>query len=274
MHRTGSMFRMNKPMPWYHSVAVKSYLVAFVATHIPLLGLIAVIVLWPGLLSPWGVFLAALVFTLAATALVVGVLWRMFKPLRAAADGLKGFMTQGSSFKATPATADEIGRLTGILVQALAHLDRSRGALLHSSSITVGHASAEVLHASLDNRQWLVLLEIDQWAALDGRGGLDAMLHWHRALDRAVDKLLQAGELALPWGRGRFLLMLAGSNADVVERLDTVCRGVAADDGQVSTATAAVDVPGPDAQSRAAALQRLEHKLFALRLQGSQAAVA
>jgi len=38
------MFCMNKPMPWYHSVAVKSYLVAFVATHIPLLGLIAVIV--------------------------------------------------------------------------------------------------------------------------------------------------------------------------------------------------------------------------------------
>lgn len=268
------MFCMNKPMPWYHSVAVKSYLVAFVATHIPLLGLIAVIVLWPDLLSPWGVFVAALVFTLLATALVVSVLWRMFRPLRAAADGLKGFMTQGSTYKASGASSDEVGRLTGILVQALAHLDRSRGALLHSSSITVGHASAEMVRTGVDSRNWLVLLEIDQWAALDGRGGVDAMLRLHRALDHAVGKMLQAGEMALPWGRGRFLLVLNGSNADVMERLDVVCRNIATDDGQACTATAAVDTPGLDAQSRAAALQRLEHKLFSLRLQGLQGAVA
>lgn len=274
MPRAGSMFRMNKPMPWYHSVAIKSYLIAFVATHIPLLGLIAIIVLRPELLSPWGVFLAALVFTLAATAVVVGVLWRMFRPLRAAADGLKGFMTEGSTYKASAGSSDEVGRLTGILVQALAHLDRSRGALLHSSSITVGHASAEVLHTGAGNRQWLALLEIDQWAALDGWGGLENMLRLHRGLDRSVDGLLQAGELALPWGRGRFLLMLTGSNADVMERLDALCRRITMEDGETCTATAAVDTPGPDAQSRAAALQRLEHKLFSLRLQGSQAVAA
>jgi len=266
---------MNTPMRWYHSVALKSSLVAFVATHIPLLGLIALILFWPDLLSPWGVFLAALVLTLAATGLVVGVLWRMFRPLRQAADGLKGFMTGGgATLRTGPGTQDEIGRLVAVLVRALAHLDRSRGALLHSSSVAVGRALAEGTWAGLDGRQWLVLLEIDRPDALDGTARMDALLKIHQGMDRVMAQLLQAGEIALPWGRGRFLALLNGSNADTIERLHAVCKSIEIDGSPACTATAVVEPEVADAQARAAALQRLEHKLFARRGQGLVGTVA
>ena len=90
------------------------------------MGLIAVVVLRSDWLAPWSVLIAALLFTLAATALVVGVLWRMFWPLRQAADGLRGFMTHGTLPRASAGSSDEVGRLVGILVRSLAHLDRSR----------------------------------------------------------------------------------------------------------------------------------------------------
>jgi len=261
-------------MRWYDSVAVKSSLVAFVATHIPLLGLIALILFWPGLLSPWGVFVVALILTLVATAFVVTVLWRMFRPLRQAADGLKGFMTSGTLFRGPVSGSDEIGRLVGVLVRSLAHLDRSRGALLHSSSITLGEALSERGWAGADGRQWLVLVEADRQGILDGRMTLEGMLELHNAVERALDKLLQAGELAVPWGRGRFLCLLGGSNADVVERMDVFCRHIDIDGHDSVTATAAIEPEGVDAQARAASLQRLEHKLFGLRSQGQAAAVA
>lgn len=264
---------MKKPLRWYNSIAVKSCPIAFVATHIPL---IAVIVLQPGWLSPLGVFLTALAFTLAATALVIAMLWRMFQPLRAAADGLNGFMSRGLAFSGTPASSDEIGRLLGVLVQSLAHLDRGRSPLLYSGAMALDQASAEAGPGDSGpsgSRQWFALLEIDQWQTLDREGRFEEMLHILESAQQAVEERLAAGEYTVPWGRGRLLASLAGSGADASERLSGVCGNILAG-GAIYTATAVMEPQMNETRARAAALQRLEQKLFAARMDGLQAAVA
>jgi hypothetical protein len=98
------------PLPWYRSVAVKSCLVAFVATHIPLLALIVMIVLFPQALSPWGVFGVALVFTLLATLLATLL-------------------------------------VITVLVRSLAHLERARTPLLNAGAQAVLQQQAQTAPA-------------------------------------------------------------------------------------------------------------------------------
>ena len=264
---------MNEPMRWYNSIAVKCCLVAFVATHIPLLGLIAVVVLRPDWLTPLSVLLAALVFTLTATAVLIAVLWRMFQPLREAADGLLGFMTRGMVLQAAPGSSDEIGRLVQVLVRSLAHLDRSRSPLLQGSAFTLSQALPDdpAPRGKRDGR-WLALLEVDQWDWLERAADIGEMARVHAETEASLDALLQPEEAALPWGRGRFLLVLAGSGADAHERLAPVCRQLPVRGDRAYTATAAVEPQDVTSKVWAAALQRLDHKLFSLRLEGRQAA--
>lgn len=261
-------------LPWWRSVAVKSCLIAFVATHIPLLGLIALIVLRPDWLSPWGVFWAALVFTLVATAFVIAVLWRMFRPLREAADGLQGFMTQGRLFLASPAGGDEIGRMVQVLVRALAHLDRSRAPLLEAGALQVAQQRPEP-GKPVGKRGWMVLVEVDQWQALDREGHVDELVNVQRGLANGLQEALQPGEVLLPWGRGRFLAILDGTGSEVMQRLEAMCRALPVPRTErLYTASAAIEPKESGPRSWAAGLQRLENKLFALRLQGVQAQVA
>ncbi|MCB2069686.1 MAG: hypothetical protein KDF67_08655, partial [Ottowia sp.] len=96
--------------------------------------MLALVTLHPAWLTPVGVLLAALVATLLATAVLITVLWRLFRPLRQAADGLLGFMTRGAPVQMGVGAQDEIGRLVGLLVQSLAHLDRGKAPLLRSGA--------------------------------------------------------------------------------------------------------------------------------------------
>jgi hypothetical protein len=268
------MPRMNSsPVRWYHSVAVKSCAIAFVATHIPLLGLIAFLVARPDALSPLNVFLLALAFTLLATAFVVGVLWNMFQPLRQAADGLNDYMTRGQVMRLSAAGEDEVARLVQVLVRALAHLDRGRTALLQGTAATVNDLAREAGVQEANNRRWYALIEVDQWELLDRESSVEHMLQVHEALGEALDQLLWPGEMVLPWGRGRFLAILGGAGADVIDRLRPVCKRIPMEHGEY-TATAAIDAHSLSTRASPAALQRLDHKLFYLRTEGRQAVVA
>lgn len=260
---------MNAPMPWYRSVAVKSCLIAFVATHIPLLGLIAMIVLYPQWLSPWGVFGVALVFTLIATAIVIAVLWQMFRPLRQAADGLKVFMTEGRLFAPSGGGRDEVGRLVQTLVRSLAHLERGRAPLLDAGAFAL--ASRGDIDG-LPPRAWLALVEVDQWESLDREGRPKDLVAVQKGLSAALEGVLSGEEMLLSWGRGRCLAMMFGSGSDVLVRLERACAALPAQVGGASYSASAVVEPresGP--RSWAAGLQRLEQKLFT---QGLQAHVA
>ncbi len=258
---------------WRQSFAVKSFAIAFVATHIPLIGLIALLVLRPGQLAPAGVLAAALVATIVAAVLVIVMLWRLLRPLRQAADGLRDFMLRGQPLRLDAASGDEVGRLVRVLVQALAHLDRARAPLLHAGALALERKASHM--PTPEGAQIMALLEVDQWKTLDENARLDQMQDVQSAMNRALTALLRHNEQMLPWGRGRFLLVLDGAGADAVERLQPLCEGAGlqAPTGPL-TCSAAMEPRALHAAAWPATLQRLEHKLFALRLEGRTAHVA
>ncbi|OYQ42871.1 hypothetical protein CHU94_01525 [Rhodoferax sp. TH121] len=262
-------------MRWTQSIAVKSFAVAFVATHIPLLTLVAVVTLRPDWLTPWRVLSAALVATLLATALVIYVLWRMFAPLREAADGLEAFMAKGASLRLAPGSSDEVGRLVRVLTAALAHWDRSRAALLHSGAQVLQRRSAQAQEMGGERLRTVVLLELDQWPALDAEGDLERMEQVQTALLERLAAATVSGEIVLPWGRGRFLLALASLQAEAVGRVQALCQpfGVAGD-AQTYHCSAVLETRSGTAVGWASALQRLEQKLYTLRQQGGVMQVA
>ncbi|AEG94745.1 hypothetical protein [Ramlibacter tataouinensis] len=258
---------------WYDSVAVKSFVMAFLSTHIPLLGLIALIVLFPDALTPWGVFTAALALTLVATVLVLASLWRLFEPLRRAADGLQRFMTEGRLFEASGAGQDEVGRLLRVLVRALAHLDRSRAPLLDAGAFALSRQQG--VEGAMGPGGWMALLEIDQWQELDRHAHVDELVAVQRGLTQALEAAVGPGESLMSWGRGRALLMLAGSGAEVKARLERLCsqlRLPVAD--RVYTASAVIEQRAGTPRSWPAGLQRLEYKLFSLRMANARSHVA
>jgi len=262
----------NTRLHWSRSVAVKSFAIAFVATHVPLLALIALVVLRPDWLSPVSVLLAALGATLLAAILVIAALWRLFRPLRLAADGLRSFMTRGQPLRLSAGAQDEVGRLVQVLVLALAHLDRQRAPLLQAGALVLQRKS--MVFEPDGAGQSLVLVEIDQWQALDQSANILRMQDVQIAMNRMLATVVHKGEAVLPWGRGRFLLALDVPTTDAFDRLEVVSGGFQVGDlPERFTCSAAVEPRSPDTGVWAATLQRLEHKLFTLRLEGRAAAV-
>lgn len=261
-------------MKWYRSVAVKSFIIAFIATHIPLLVLVAVVTLRPQWLTPWGVLLAALIATLLATVVVIGTLWRLFQPLRLAADGLMGFMTHGRQIRLSIGSQDEIGRMVQLLVQSLAHLERGRAPLLQSGGGSLDRRTRLSESQAGGPLPMMALLELDQWRALDESADLQRMHEVQMALHRRLQDVMIDGELVLPWGRGRFLVVMKGTLLSARDRMETVCQRFFAPSGPTPyTCSAALDARSMGAAGWASALQRLDQRLFALRLQGGVAVV-
>jgi hypothetical protein len=251
-------------MKWYQSIALKCSAVAFIATHVPLLMLLAVVTLQPHWLTPWGVVLIALAATLAATAVLLVTLWRLFRPLRDAADGLLGFMTRGESLRMTPSSQDEISRLIGTLVHALAHLQRSRTPLLLDSA---RHSLEQAKRdARLGTHVVLVLVEIDQWVDAEELGVMRTLAELQVILERRVGESIGPQDLALPWGRGRMLIQMSAPISSALQRLEKLREPLRISSGPKPFSVSAVmETSTEHATGRAAALQRLEHRMFSLR---------
>ena len=259
-------------MKWYRSIAVKSFVIAFLATHIPLLTLIAVVTLRPQWLTAWGVLLSTLAATLIASGFVIWTLWRLFRPLRQAADGLVGFMTHGKPVAMSLGSQDEIGRLVQLLVQSLAHMDRSRAPLLRSGSAAIDRRAQHAHDQGQGDLATMALLEVDQWRALDESADLRRMQEVQEAMDRRLQELMTDGEMLLPWGRGRFLLVMNGTAGQVRERLCASCQRFHVASGPTPyTCSVAVEPRAGGTTGWTSALQRLDQQLFALRLQGDAA---
>lgn len=257
------------PFAWHRSVAVRTFLFAFVGTHVPLLLLVTLLLLHPELISPLYVVLLTVATALLSTGFVVACLWRQFRPLREAADALRDFMLKGDPLRLQPGANDEVGRLVRMLSMAFAHLERSRAPLLQAGGLVLLDRAQRNGDGSQATPRTMALVEADQWQQVEESGDLDGMMELQTALNRALSHDLREGEILLPWGRGRYLLMMDGRGSDAVERLAEVNGGmVLACIKQPLTFTAAVEGRSAHITSWAATLQRLERKLFAMRLDG------
>ena len=264
---------MPRPLRWHGSIAVKAFAIAFVATHIPLLGLIALAVFWPDALTPMQVVGSALAATLLAAVFVVAALWRLFRPLRLAADGLRDFMAQGKVLRLPDAAPDEVGRLTGVLVMALAHLDRSRGSLLHASALSLEQKT--LARGGGGATQTVILFEVDDGGALDDAAMLREMQEVQSAMGRHIATILRTHEIVLPWGRGRYLAVMETEHNEAHQRVQALCMGFHVPSRPTRyTCSAAVQPRDTHVRTWPVTLQRLEHALFTLRMEGRSAQVA
>lgn len=252
---------------WRHSMALKCFLVAFIATHVPLFAVIGVVTLRPDWLTPWGVFGVTLVATLVATALVLAVLWRLFRPLRRAADGLMGFMAHGESFRLEAGSAqDEVARLVRILVLALAHLDRGRAALLKAGTAEIARARVSRGAAQPLAAQNVALVEVGDWDAVETAGNVRYMHDVQDTLLRLTMTSVPQDAIVMPWGRGRVLVILSADAALARKAIDSLPAHFYCSSRPARHAVHVVVEPcsgGPLGWT--AALQRLEHRVFALR---------
>jgi hypothetical protein len=254
----------------WRSVAVRSCVAAFCATHVPLLGLIAVIVIGQPQLSPATVIVLSLVLTLAATAFIVTYLWRLFRPLRLAADGLHSYMAQGRLTAMPAHDRDEIGRFVGVLARALAHWDRARAPMLSGGALMIARSAQDSEGGLADG--WMVLVEADQMDQVDRDGELEELVDIHRGLERGLQEA--GASVVLPWGRGRFLAIVTGAGSDVAQRLESLCLQVPAPrTSRLYTATAVLEARESGSRAWAAGLQRLESKLYEAKAGGMQAVV-
>lgn len=258
---------------WYRSVAVKSVAIAFVCTHVPLLALIALVVVAPGELQPLTVLGLALLSTLLATALVIYALWRLFRPLRQAADGLLKFMTEGQPLRLTAESHDEVSSLIRVLVLALAHLDRARDMMPNAMPKGPLPLPPDPEIGTVGMPDMVALVEIDGWDEVEHAADARLQNEVQDALRRRIDMLALAPRQILPWGRGRYLLFIAGSTRQVKQRLESLSSPlhVASRPGGYRI-IGVVESRSPNESDWSEALRRLDRHLFAMRAEGRTAA--
>jgi hypothetical protein len=100
------------------------------------------------------------------------------------------------------------------------------------------------------------------------------MMEVQTAMARMLNHQMQAGEVMLPWGRGRYLVILNEPPSGMEGRLWPLLRGFRAGPTGTPYSCSVAMEPHGAARSWPASLQRLDHKLFALRSEGRTACVA
>lgn len=254
--------------PWHRSVVTRSLVFAFIGTHVPLLAMIAFLVLWPERLGPWQVFGVTLVATLLATAALLGVLWRMFRPLRQAADGLIGYMIRGDMFRVQARERDEVGRLVQLLVLALGHLDRGRAALLKAGVSEI--ELAQLSHGGEDPLapQLVAMAEVGDWVRIESEAKPRRMQDVQDACLRTIKLAMPPDALVMPWGRGRVLVVLPVDTDQARQALDRIPSEFRTAANATTHALRVVVAPASAGTlGWSSALQRLDRKLFELSLQ-------
>lgn len=213
-------------MKLHQTLAAKIFVISFITTHIPLLTLLGVIVLYPNVISPLVVLLCALGATLVATFVLIFGLHRLFLPLRKAADGLGVYLTTGQPLRYTQNGTDEMSQLLRLLVSSLGHIERSRAGLIARSAIGLQNVIAENAALQKDSPSHLALVDLDQWPLVEARVPLSFLVQASDATQRRIaDILIHEGEMTLPWGRGRNLVLLRGSSDYVKQRLQPLLSG-------------------------------------------------
>jgi signal transduction histidine kinase len=98
--------------------------VAFLGIHLPLIGLVGVLLFKGSHLSPWEAVGIVLVFTLVATALTLLILHRLLVPLRVAQLALKRYIFRREVPNLPRGYSDEAGILLSDLQQAIEQLEK------------------------------------------------------------------------------------------------------------------------------------------------------
>ena len=204
------------------SYAGKILLLAFVATHTPLVALVVYLLLAADLdrAHAGRVLLVALLATLAGAGLAVGGLWALLAPVVAASRALGAYRV-GRAFPALPTDlADEGGRLMADVQATLTHLDEAVG---HLAALAAQDDLTGLLNRREGERRLredlaatgsegrvlaVVALDADGLKAVNDRWGHAAGDACLRHLAAALARHLGPAGWVARWGGDEFLAVL------------------------------------------------------------------
>ncbi len=116
-------------LKWPGSFQGKIFLVCFVATHIPLLGLMGFLAARSELADSVGVLVVATLATLLGTGLAFAAMAAMMEPIRRSSVALSDYLAQGDFPDLPMGHPDEAGQLMSNVQRAIATIDRQVGRL-------------------------------------------------------------------------------------------------------------------------------------------------
>lgn len=145
MNDTLKFYSLFDRLAWPRSYLGKVFLIAFLATHIPLLTLICFFYFGPAVASKLSIFVLILLATLIGTILVIFALHEMLKPVLLAARALNQYLYDGEILQLPTNYRDEVGSLLSNAAYALQTIEQRR--------IRLEQIASEDYLTGLQNRQ-------------------------------------------------------------------------------------------------------------------------
>jgi len=206
------LYRLFSQLGWPRSYAMKFYVLAFVCTHVPLIGVIIWLVIERGSASALSIFLVTLLATLIGTAIVLWGMRELLHPIMTAAGALRHYLDHGEVLSDLPVGNDQAGRMIADVSRALRQLARTQQELRMQASRdaltgVLNRRAAEIAlarHLQFEHLQrspfWLVLVDVDHFKSINDCHGhpvgdrvLQAVAEHLRSVTRETDWVARPG---------------------------------------------------------------------------------
>jgi diguanylate cyclase (GGDEF)-like protein len=205
---------------WPHSYFGKVFLLAFVATYVPLISIISYIILGPRDISKLMVFWLVVLATLSGTLFFIWAFHHLFKPLLLACQALNTYFDRGQVLQ-LPTRWDDQG---GLLLSKVAYAIRT----FEQRRLVLEQLAAEDFLTGLHNRRaaedrlrqclslvardqlaiCVALMDIDWFKQINDQYGHAAGDQVLIALSRHLKQILRESDWAARWGGEEFLIVL------------------------------------------------------------------
>ncbi len=223
-----------------HSFRSKVFIIAFIATHVPLLAVICYILYKPNALTPAAVFILVLIATLAGAIFVLWSLHHLLKPIRLTSLALKNYLDEGQLTTIPDDLPGEMGGLLRNLKYSLGVIEQRRLALegiaMNDTLTGLGnrlYAKQQLAQISnlLQKRTpnlCIALLDIDYFKKINDQYGHatgDLVL---KAASKIMKETLQRdSDWIARWGGEEFLILLNCTLNDAEIILDRMRQSLA-----------------------------------------------
>lgn len=236
MNDTLKFYSLFERLAWPRSYLGKVFLIAFVATHIPLLALICFFCFGPTVASKLSIFVLILLATLIGTILVIFALHEMLKPVLLAARALNQYLYNGQILQLPTSYRDEVGSLLSNAAYALQTIEQRRIRLEQiaredyltglQNRQTANQRLPQNLSLAAQNQQsfCVALLDVDRLQRINTTYGHDIGDRVLIKLGQYLKQALRDSDWVARWTSQQFLLVLfsnARNAQTVLEQIRT-----------------------------------------------------
>ena len=243
----------------------KLLLLAFVATHVPLLTLLVYVTFAWGIDSgdAWRILLVALMATLAGTTMALVGIWVLLAPVASASQALAAYRESGVVHTFAMDVQDEGGRLLADVERTILHLDQAIARLeqLASRDSLTGllnrreaeeRIRAELVRGAVArDRHALVIIDVDGLKQTNDRWGHAAGDLCIRHIAATLEKFAPDSSIVGRWGGDEFIVLVRAESGEaeiLLSRINAALAGspVRFPNGETATLRVSGGVVGVD----------------------------